>query len=277
MTVRILSVTSVCLLTVPLIASLLFADKSDTAAVGSGTAAENSSATDKTDPSKTLAGTDATGKVETQMTHEAKIQSELQKDPPLPNPQGKLKIGEFNKLNRAESWVLINKGTERAFTGDFWDYKEDGTYICRRCNAPLYQSSDKFDSRCGWPSFDDEIPKSVTRVADADGMRIEIVCTNCGGHLGHVFIGERFTQKNTRHCVNSISVKFIPKDEPLPETIRPKDAKKSNAASVKSGEKPAETTLDKQLPDAADKTGTSKDSAAVPEKSSGSGSDTPSP
>lgn len=154
---------------------------------------------------------------------------------PIPaNPRGKLKLGAFNKLDQFETWVLVHKGTERAFTGEFWDHKEEGTYICRRCNSPLYKSSDKFDSECGWPSFDDELPKAVTRVPDKDGMRIEIVCTNCGGHLGHVFLGERFTKKDTRHCVNSVSIKFVPKDKPLPALIPSKDRAPNKDKNTKS-------------------------------------------
>lgn len=125
----------------------------------------------------------------------------------------------FNPLSAAEAYVILNKGTERPFVGEYTDLKQTGTFICRQCNAPLYRSADKFDSHCGWPSFDDEIPASVKRVPDADGHRIEIVCHNCQGHLGHVFHGERLTAKNTRHCVNSISMRFVPAEQPLPAVI----------------------------------------------------------
>ena len=117
---------------------------------------------------------------------------------------------KYNELTPNERYVIEMKGTEPPFTGEYDDFYEAGTYICRRCNAELYRSEDKFDARCGWPAFDDEIPGAVKRLPDPDGMRIEIECANCGAHLGHVFLGERFTAKNTRHCVNSISMKFTP-------------------------------------------------------------------
>ncbi len=114
----------------------------------------------------------------------------------------------LKELNAQERQVIINKGTERAYVGEFTDNKEEGTYYCRQCGSPLYASDDKFNSNCGWPSFDEELPFAVVRHPDADGSRTEIVCATCNGHLGHVFLGERFTEKNTRHCVNSISMTF---------------------------------------------------------------------
>lgn len=130
---------------------------------------------------------------------------------------------EFNELNDAEEHVILRKGTERPFTGKYTDWKAQGTFICRRCNLPIYHSNNKFDSRCGWPSFDEHLEESVERVPDADGRRTEIICANCHGHLGHVFEGEGFTPKDTRHCVNSISMRFVPDGEPLPVVIVNKD------------------------------------------------------
>lgn len=117
---------------------------------------------------------------------------------------------EWNKLTKEEERVIVNKGTEYPGTGKYDKFFEKGTYICKRCNAPLYRSDSKFDAHCGWPAFDDEIKGAVKRIPDADGSRTEIVCANCDAHLGHVFVGEFLTAKNTRHCVNSVSMTFVP-------------------------------------------------------------------
>lgn len=117
---------------------------------------------------------------------------------------------KYNQLTTFEKYVIEEKGTERPFVGDYTDLFESGTYICKKCNSPLYKSSAKFHSNCGWPSFDEEIIGAVKRTTDNDGHRTEITCAKCGGHLGHVFIGEGFTSKNTRHCVNSVSMIFVP-------------------------------------------------------------------
>lgn len=119
---------------------------------------------------------------------------------------------KYNPLTDQEKEVIVNKGTEAPYTGEYDNFWQEGTYVCRRCNAPLYRSDNKFDAHCGWPAFDQEIPGSVKHLPDPDGSRTEIQCTNCGAHLGHVFLGERLTDTDTRHCVNSLSMRFVPKN-----------------------------------------------------------------
>lgn len=127
----------------------------------------------------------------------------------------------YNKLTDEEKHIIENKGTEMPFTGEYDDFYEPGTFICRRCNTPLFSAKAKFDARCGWPSFDDTFPGAVKEVLDADGRRTEIQCNHCGAHLGHVFTGEHLTDKDTRHCVNSLSIRFIPEKKSLPAVLTP--------------------------------------------------------
>jgi peptide-methionine (R)-S-oxide reductase len=133
------------------------------------------------------------------------------------NPFRQVNSMNYNKLNPEEERVIIGKATEPPFTGEYDNFYEDGTFICRRCNMPLFSSKSKFDSGCGWPSFDEYFPHAIKHVPDPDGIRTEIECANCNAHLGHEFLGEQLTDKNTRECVNSLSIRFIPKDKELPK------------------------------------------------------------
>lgn len=188
-------------------------------------ASENSgvspSQTDTTEPEPNQAqpnqGDETPGDDETPTSLDAPANSTAQLANDL--DQERRIMAQYNPLNENESYVILNKGTEPPGDGGYTKTSDPGTYICRQCNAALYRSDDKFESHCGWPSFDDEIAGAVARNIDADGRRVEIVCKNCGGHLGHVFHGEGMTDKNTRHCVNSISMIFIKEGEELPAKI----------------------------------------------------------
>ncbi|MDQ3836831.1 MAG: methionine-R-sulfoxide reductase [Thermoproteota archaeon] len=125
----------------------------------------------------------------------------------------------YNELTPEQEKVIMLRATEAPFSGEYDDFYEEGTFICRRCNCPLFSSKSKFNAGCGWPSFDDSFPNAIKRVPDPDGIRTEIECKNCGAHLGHEFIGEGLTDKNTRNCVNSLSIHFIPKQKELPKII----------------------------------------------------------
>lgn len=116
---------------------------------------------------------------------------------------------QYNKLTPQEEYIMINKGTERPFSGEYENFFEDGIYVCKRCDSKLFTSESKFHSNCGWPSFESCIKDSIIETLDSDKIRMEIICANCKGHLGHVFRGEGFTETNTRHCVNSLAIKFI--------------------------------------------------------------------
>jgi len=126
---------------------------------------------------------------------------------------------KYNSLTKDEKQIIEEKGTELPFSGKYDNFYAEGVFVCKRCNNPLFSSKSKFNAGCGWPAFDENFPNAVERIPDKDGIRIEIECANCGAHLGHVFEGEKLTEKNTRHCVNSLSIRFVPKGEELPKII----------------------------------------------------------
>ena len=125
----------------------------------------------------------------------------------------------YNKLTPQQEDIIEGKGTEKPFSGEYDNFYENGIFVCRRCNNPLFSSESKFDAGCGWPAFDENYANAIKLIPDRDGERVEIQCTNCNAHLGHVFKGEKFTEKDTRHCVNSLSIKFVPKNKTLPKIL----------------------------------------------------------
>ncbi|MFA9262306.1 MAG: methionine-R-sulfoxide reductase [Undibacterium sp.] len=125
----------------------------------------------------------------------------------------------WNTLSLEEARIIVGQGTEAPFTGEYDPLFRPGIYLCRRCNTPLYDAKAKFDAGCGWPAFDADFPGAVKRLTDADGRRTEIRCAHCDAHLGHVFEGEHLTEKDTRHCVNSLSMRFVPADKDLPPVL----------------------------------------------------------
>jgi peptide-methionine (R)-S-oxide reductase len=200
------------------------------------------SATRAYDPPKSSSGSSPAKEANTEKPQEEASKSDSAKSEEKTKKSSSLNKSKkmsdpFNKLTADEAYVILKKGTEAREKG-YTHTKTAGTYICKRCNAPLYNSTDKFESHCGWPSFDDEIKGAVKKQLETDGSgRIEIVCQNCGGHLGHVFQGEQYTAKNTRHCVNSISMKLIPEGKELPEVIKADKEKDSAKAAEKSDNK----------------------------------------